>query len=350
MPDRIALLLLPRTLESFILRDQAADLLRSPGVVAVEAPGMPYGMLGRLPRTLRAAVARAQARALSPRGEPVVAMIFHPFQFPLAEALLERWPGCELWYGLFDRTPVAPDAGPRTRERLAELHAAAARRAALVFAVSTKLVEVEREAGRDAALIPTAADSFPAPDPTAAVVAMSLGNLGRRTDWGLLRRLAQGTPEVTVLLVGRVAEDECRDDPDYRACRALPGLVWLGRRSDEEAARLMLCADVGLAPFCRDEFNEAGLPNRILKAARLGRRTVAPDFAGLDVWSRAVIRCADEDDWQEALRSQRGARTRPDAELRQWALAQTAERQNAPLWERLRELGVAGVARSDDPA
>ncbi|HEX6739625.1 MAG TPA: hypothetical protein VF310_15200 [Vicinamibacteria bacterium] len=341
MPDRIALLLLPRTLESFILRDQAADLLRSPGVMAVQAPGLPYGVLGRLPRRLRAAVAHAQARALRPSGEPAVAMIFHPFQYPLAEALLERWPGCELWYGLFDRTPAAPDAGPRTRERLAELHAAAAERAALVFAVSTKLVDLEREAGREAALIPTAADSFPAPDPAGAVVTMALGNLGRRTDWGLLRRLTQRTPELTILLVGRVAEDECRDDPDYRACRALPGLVWLGRRSDEEAARLMLCADVGLAPFRRNAFNQAGLPNRILKAARLGRRTIAPDFQGLEVWSRAVIRCADEDDWVEALRSQCGARTRPDGELREWALAQTAERQDAPLWERLRALGVA---------
>jgi glycosyltransferase involved in cell wall biosynthesis len=342
MPDRIALLLLPRTLESFILRDQAADLLRSPGVVAVQAPGLPYGALGRLPRALRGMVARAQARALRPPGDPAVAMIFHPFQYPLAEALLARWPGCELWYGLFDRTPVAPDARPRTRERLAALHAAAARRAALVFAVSTRLVELEREAGRDATLVPTAADSFPAPDPAGAVVAMALGNLGRRTDWRLLRDLAERVPELTLLLVGRVAEDECRDDPDYRACLALPGLVWLGRRSDDEAARLMLCADVGLAPFRRDEFNRAGLPNRILKGARLGRRTIAPDFPGLDVWSRAVIRCADENDWVEALRSQRGARTRPDTELRDWAMAQTAERQDAPLWERLRELGVAG--------
>jgi hypothetical protein len=302
-------------------------------------------VLGRLPRPLGAVVAAAQGRALRPPGEPVVTMIFHPFQYPLAKALLARWPKCELWYGLFDRTPVAPDAGPRTRTRLVELHAAAARRAAFVFGVSTKLVELEREAGRDAALVATAADSFPAPDPRYAVIAMALGNLGRRTDWGLLRSLAGRMPELTLLLVGRVAEDECRADPDFRACRALPGLVWLGRRSDEEAARLMLCADVGLAPFVRDEFNEAGLPNRILKAARLGRRTVAPDFPGLDVWSRAVIRCADEDAWLEALRSARGARARPDFALRKWALAQTAEHQNAPLWERLRELGVAEPAR-----
>src|SRR5215208_1786864 len=157
MPERIALLLLPRTLQSFILRDQALDLLRSPGVVAVRAPAVPYGVLGRLPGPLRATVAAAQARALRPPSEPAAAMIFHPFQYPLAEALLRRWPGCELWYGLFDRTPVAPDAGPRTRRRLAELHAAAAARASLVFAVSTRLVELERQAGRDAALVPTAA-------------------------------------------------------------------------------------------------------------------------------------------------------------------------------------------------
>jgi hypothetical protein len=31
---------------------------------------------------------------------------------------------------------------------------------------------------------------------------------------------------------------------------------------------------------------------------------------------------------------------RPDMALRAWALEQTAERANAPLWERLRELGV----------
>ena len=48
----IALLLVPRTVERFILYDQGQDLLRAPGVVAVEAPKIPYGALGRLPRWL----------------------------------------------------------------------------------------------------------------------------------------------------------------------------------------------------------------------------------------------------------------------------------------------------------
>jgi len=42
------------------------------------------------------------------------------------------------------------------------------------------------------------------------------------------------------------ADDECRDDPDYAWCREHPGFVWLGERSDQEAARLILCADVGI--------------------------------------------------------------------------------------------------------
>jgi hypothetical protein len=340
--DPIALLCVPRTVERFILYDQGQDLLRADGVVAVEAPRVPYGVLGRLPDWLGEALASAQARRLKPPGTPVVGMIFHPFQLPFARALLARWPECELWYGLFDRTPAAPDAGPRTRGRLEELHAAASERADLVFAVSTTLVELERAAGRDAILMPSAADSFPAPDPEAAVIAACFGTNGRRTDWHLLREIGETMgDELVVLFVGALNEDECRDDPDFLACRALPGFVWLGRRSNDEAARLIMCTDVGLLPYGIDDFNDAGLPNRILKAARLGRRTISPDYDGVRVWERAIVRGRSAAEWVDALRAARGTRANPDAELRDWALGQTGERQNAPLWRRLASLGVA---------
>jgi hypothetical protein len=42
----------------------------------------------------------------------------------------------------------------------------------------------------------------------------------------------------------------------------------------------------------------------------------------------------------QALRASAGARMRPDAELRAWALNQTAHAQNRPLWERLESLGI----------
>ena len=42
-PPKLCVLLLPRELEQFILRDQAEDLLTGPGVIAVEPARIPYG-------------------------------------------------------------------------------------------------------------------------------------------------------------------------------------------------------------------------------------------------------------------------------------------------------------------
>jgi hypothetical protein len=344
VPDASALclLLLPRPLERFILRDQAEDLLRAEGVVAVEPPRVPYGALGRLPGPVAAGVAGVQARRLvrNLAGRPAVVVIFHPFQYPLAQAILAAVDGCELWYSRWDRYEHAYDARPGLRERIAALHAAAATRSAFTFAVSDTLAAIERAAGRDALVVPTAADRFPALDPTGAVIAVSLGHHGWRTDWALVRAVCERMPELVLLLVGAWHEEECRDDPDYRACRELPSIVWLGRRGDEEAARLILCADVGIVPFKVEPFNDAGLPTRILKYARLGRHTVTPQLEGVRTWERAATRAADADAFVAALRSHAGARARPDVELRAWALDQTARAQNDPLWRRLEALGV----------
>lgn len=340
------LLLLPRPLEGFILRAQAEDLLRAPGVVAVEPPRIPYGAVARLPHVLGEVAARGQARrlvrTLRRHGDrPAAVVIFHPVQVLLARAIRLLQPDCELWYGRWDRYEHAYDAGPELRRRLAGLHELAATESSLTFVASGELQRLEREAGRDAELVTLAADDFPAPDPTGAVIAVSLGHLGRRTDWALLRAVGERMPELTLLLVGEHHEGESGDDADERWCRAHPGFVWLGRRCDEEAARLILCADVGIVPFKVEPFNDAGLPYRILKYARLGRHTVAPELAGVRTWDRAVTTAADADAFVAALRGFAGRRCAPDLALRAWALAQTAQMANAPLWDRLRRLGVA---------
>jgi hypothetical protein len=338
----LCLLLLPRPLEQFILRDQAQDLLTADGVVALAPPRLPFGVVGRLPEPLARRLAAAQARRIVSglHGRPAVVVIFHPFQYPLARAIQAAAPACELWYSRWDRYENAYDASPRVRARLAELHAAAATRATLTFAVSGKLAEIERTAGRNAVVVPSAADSFPAPDPSQTLVAVSLGHLGWRSDWTLMRAVAEAMPELVLLLVGAWHEDECRDDPDFHACRALANIVWLGHRSDEEAARLIACADVGVLFFKVEPFNDAGLPNRILKYARLGRRTVTPELEGVKTWDLAVTRASDAQSFVRALRAEAGRRCAPHVDLREWALAQTARKQNAPLWERLRELAI----------
>jgi len=76
-------------------------------------------------------------------------------------------------------------------------------------------------------------------------------------------------------------------------------------------------AEVAFVPPVQD----TALPYRILKYARLGRRTVSPDLAGVRTWDRAVTVARSIDEWVAALREQAGVRSRPDMELRQWALA-----------------------------
>lgn len=339
----LCLLLLPRTLGGFILRDQAEDLLRAPGVVASEPGRVPYGVFARLPepaaRRLAGRLATRVLRGLA--GTPRVVVIFHPLQLPVAEALLDRTGG-ELWYSRWDRYERAHDAAPALRARLEALHERAAARSALTFAASTELQRLEVDAGREAALVPLAADRFPAPDPTGTVVAVSLGHLGHRVDWGLLRGVAGELGDrLVLLLVGAAHPEELEGEADFAACRELPQLVWLGARSDAEASRLIATADVGIVPFRVEPFNDAGLPYRILKYARLGRRTVSPPLAGVRTWSRAVDEADGPAAFAAALAAQAGRRTAPDLELRAWALAQTAEAQDAPLWDRLEQLGIA---------
>ena len=52
------------------------------------------------------------------------------------------------------------------------------------------------------------------------------------------------------------------------------------------------------------EFNDTALPYQILKYARLGRRTVSPDLAGVRTWARAVTIATSVDEWVAALRAQ----------------------------------------------
>ncbi|MBE2316880.1 glycosyltransferase [Solirubrobacter sp. CPCC 204708] len=338
-PPPIGVLLLPRALESFILRDQAEDLLTAPGVVAVEPARISYGAYLRLPVSVGDGLAATQARRLKLPGVPRVIVIFHPLQYPLARGLIAQHPDAELWYWQWDRFDAAYDANPRQRARLEDLHLAASLRASVNIVVTDALGQLLDEAAGAPQLVPLAADSFPSA-PLTPVVAVSLGHLGHRTDWKLLRAVAAGMPELVLLLIGEWHEAESGHDEDFQACRAAPNLVWLGRRSDEEAARLIACADVGIVPFERSDFNDTGLPYRILKYARLGRRTVSRDLKGVRTWAEAVTTAETPEEWIAALRAHAGARMQPDAELREWALSQTAHQQNGPLWERLEALGI----------
>ena len=96
MDQPLLVLLLPRRLEQFHLEQPVRELLRAPGVVAVDPSRLP---LARMVPTVAARAAIGQARRMKLPGTPAAVAIFHPFQIFLAGALLARHPRAELWYG-----------------------------------------------------------------------------------------------------------------------------------------------------------------------------------------------------------------------------------------------------------
>jgi hypothetical protein len=65
--------------------------------------------------------------------------ILHPLQFYLGGALLARHPHGELWYGEPDLESELAGVPERRRDRIQELHAAAALRAGLRFSAQDDL-------------------------------------------------------------------------------------------------------------------------------------------------------------------------------------------------------------------
>ena len=87
--EPIAILLLPRPVEELEHAETIVELLRAPGVVALEP--------GRLPPT-KGRRARGQARRLLRRlpGRPAAVVVFGEAQQPLADELAGRVLDCEL--------------------------------------------------------------------------------------------------------------------------------------------------------------------------------------------------------------------------------------------------------------
>ncbi|MEH3054915.1 MAG: glycosyltransferase [Patulibacter minatonensis] len=370
---RRPLLLLPRPIDQFVLGDHARELVETAGG-AVALPGrLPYGALTRAPSAVRGSVASSIAWGLARQiptdwsANDTVLIAYHAIQWPAVASLMARGVAEEVWYCRWDRYEEAHDAG-RLHSLLREWHERLAEVSELTFAVSGRLADLEREAGRDAITVGLSADDFPsgplapgghgakliegaqADRPQVAMVdasvvdqashtdrpvAVSLGHLGRRTDWRWLRGAVERLPDLQLLLIGAWHEDEVGQDDDYQWLRRAPEVAWLGPLDDRDAAAVIAQADVGLVPFLVDPFNDCGLPTRILKYARLGRATIAPPLAGCRTWERATSFAAETEDLASALRQAAGRRHAPDLELREWALAQTAAAMNAPLHARL---------------
>ena len=288
-------------------------------------------------------LAATQARRLRLPGIPRAIVIFHPLQYPLARGADRPAPG---------RGALVLALGPlrgRLRRLAAPARAArgpAPRRDACARAVnvvvSDALGDARARGGRRAAAGPARRRLLPGARP---------GRDRRRR----VARPPRPPHRLGAAARGRRGHAGARAAADRRVARGRvrprPGLPGLPRGAEPRLARPPLRRGGGAADpaaptsaSCRSSARSSTtprLPYRILKYARLGRRTVSPDLQGVRTWERAVTVADDAGGVDRgAARAGRRARRGPDAELREWALAQTARAQNRPLWERLEALGI----------
>ena len=333
-------------LERFILRDQAEDLLRAERRRRRRARA-------RALRGARAA-ARAAARRRSPprqarrvaavrRGDAARGRHLPPAPVPArARAAGRASPGCELWYGRWDRYERALDAGRAMRARLDELHEQAAARSALTFVASEELAA-------------PGARGRPRGDARAARRRLLPG--ARRPRAARRRRVAR--PPRAGVRTGRCCARSpsawatgsscCWSAPGTRTrCAATPTPPPAARTRPRVAGHAQRRG--GRAPHPLRRRRDRALQRRPVQRRRRcptgssstpGSAAARSPAAGrrAHLGARGDGR-AGRRGLRRRARAHAGARARPDPELRAWALEQTARRQNAPLWERLRELGV----------
>jgi hypothetical protein len=120
----LCVLLLPAPLERFELRERAEDLLRAPGVAAVDPPRLSYRAAARLGESFADSLTVVQARRMRLPGYPLALVVFDPLEYPLARALAGIHLDAELWYG-----PAREPGSERERE----LHELACERAVMRF-------------------------------------------------------------------------------------------------------------------------------------------------------------------------------------------------------------------------
>ena len=285
------------------------------------------------------------ARCAGNVGEPRVVVIFHPLQYQLGRALTAAAPGCELWYWRWDRFENAYDAH-RAPARAPRRAARAGRRSGRRWS-SRSPTSSRASRARPAAsptLVAARRRRLPRAPTRGDVVAISLGHLGWRTDWSLLRavsraprrparaaarrRLARGRVQ------GRRRLRLVPFGPEPRLARAA------GRRGARPPDPVQPTS--ASCPSRSSRSTTPACPTASSSTRGSGAGRSRRGLAGVRTWADAVTFADGARGVRRgAARTTPGAARRPTRSCASGRCAQTARAQDEPLWQRLERRGIA---------
>ena len=235
----------------------------------------------------RAAESVAAARERFDLG-PAAVIAQSPFWTPLAAALRERYG----WPFVYDCLDAHEGFGTNRRGLLADAESEAARTADLVVATSEPLRRRLSRPGREARLLPNAADydlfsRLPAPRGGSGSLTVGyVGALDAWFDFELLERLARLRPGWRFEIVGGL------ENVDAAPLR-LPNVVFHGERPHREIPALRARFDVEIIPFRLSPLTHATDPVKLYEAAAAGRAVVATPLDSLaELSGRGAVRLA----------------------------------------------------------
>jgi glycosyltransferase involved in cell wall biosynthesis len=226
-------------------------------------------------------------------------------------------------YDCHDRFAAFHPQGRRAAALIGETERALVQRADTVLAASRALAHALRALGRDAQLVPNAADvrhfaqDRATPGEIAALPRPLAGYVGELSSWldlDLVRSLPASGACATVVLIGPASP------PLQRRLRACPGVHWLGVRPCDQLPALVQGFDAALIPFVLSPLTEAVSPIKLYEYLAAGCAVVSTPLPEV-VPFRGLVEVASASDFPQAVRQAIGSTRDPEARARRRAAA-----------------------------
>ena len=237
----------------------------------------PYSRLARIVNRMLMGRALSRWMRATGFGRPIVWTLL-PTSL-VQDVMRDLNPFVTIYYCIDDLASSSPAAW-----RIAEPERKLFRDADLVFVTSDKLRQRALEQRPDVHLFPFAV-SFAkfdvvreaaggVPDDLAALprpIAGYVGGIHQWIDFTLLRKTAEALPNVTFALVGPV-------HADVSALDGLPNVHLLGQRPHDDVPKYIKGFDVGLVPYCLNEYTANVYPTKLNEYLAMGVPVVATDL------------------------------------------------------------------------
>jgi teichuronic acid biosynthesis glycosyltransferase TuaH len=254
---------------------------------------LPSGWMKTYPRIGMRPIARAIRlwRAERCGAGPLALVMTYPYYLHLADLV---WPDRLVYFNVDDYRLY----WPRVADEVARLERRAVLEANLTVCTSHHRAEELRRAVPEAAEkvwhLPHGAPSASIPDrpqdlpdrPPVDIAHLPrpligyVGTLEDRVDWSLMARLAEASPNASIVLVGRVGP--AGDAPwqvDRARCLAMANVHAIGWRDQSTIDAYNRSFDLGLIPYRVDHpFNIASCPTKIMDYMAAGRPVVSTDL------------------------------------------------------------------------